>query len=145
MSGTAPSGGASRDSGAGRKKRPQRVGSIVDAIFDELGIAEKVERARAAAEWEEIVGPHIARVTGKTRVKGRTLFVEVESAAWLTELNMARRRLLEKLNQDKEKGRIERIVFVQSAGRPSDPRHERDGRAGRWRARDGFTSRRDDS
>ena len=110
-------------SGKERRKPPARVGSVVDAILDDLGIADKVERARAAAEWEAIVGPHIAKVTGSARVRGRTLFVEVESAAWLSELNMKRRHLLDRLNAGKKRGRIERIVFVQADGsRPGSTR-----------------------
>ena len=109
--------------GKRQRKPPERVGSVVDAILDELGIANKVERARAVADWEKIVGPHIARVAGATRVRGRTLFVEVESAAWINELNMMRRRLLKQLNAGKQQGRIEKIVFVQADGsRPGSPR-----------------------
>ena len=111
--------GSSKD----RRKPPERVGSVVDAILDDLGIADKVERARAAAEWEELVGPHIARVAGRARVHGRTLFVEVESAAWISELNMMRRHLLKKLNAGKTQARIEKIVFVQADGsRPGSMR-----------------------
>lgn len=99
---------------------PERIGGLVGALFERLGIAEKVERARAASEWERVVGPHIARVTGNARVRGRTLFVEVESAAWLAELNMMRHRFLRRLNAGRTRGRIERIVFVQGRGRSDD-------------------------
>jgi predicted nucleic acid-binding Zn ribbon protein len=85
-------------------------------VLAKLGISEKVARARAAAEWEEIVGPHIARVTGRVRVRGRTLLVEVKNAAWVAELSMMRRRLLDQLNAGKTRGKIEKIVFVQSGG-----------------------------
>ncbi len=106
-----------------RRTPPERVGSVVDAILDDLGIADKVQRARAVADWEKSVGPHIARVAGATRVRGRTLFVEVESAAWINELNMMRRQLLEQLNAGRQQNRIEKIVFVQADGsRPGSTR-----------------------
>ncbi len=122
MSGAAPrpAGRPSRrsaDRGTSRRRSPQRVDSLVGELFEALGIAERVERAGAVAEWGRIVGPHIARVTGEVRVSGRTLFVEVKSAAWLTELGMMRRELIEKLNAGRDRGRIERIVFVQAQGR----------------------------
>lgn len=115
----------------GKPSRPERVGTVVDVLLDRLGIRGRVERAGTAASWADSVGPHIARVTRATRVRGRTLFVEVENASWLTELNMMKRSLLEGLNKDRTTGRIDRIVFVQggSAG-PNDTKA-----AGRRRTR----------
>ena len=101
---------------AGKSSRPERVGTVVDALLDRMGIRGRVERAATAASWAESVGPHIARVTRATRVRGRTLFVEVENASWLTELNMMKRSLLEGLNKNRESGRIDRIMFVQADG-----------------------------
>lgn len=103
-----------------RRAAPEPVGGLVGSLLERWGIADKVERARAATEWERLVGPHIARVTRGVRVRGRALFVEVESAAWLSELNMRRHELLARLNAGKTRGRIERIVFVQGGGEPPE-------------------------
>lgn len=107
--------------GAGRRRRdregetgPVVVGSVVDEVLERIGIRENVERAATAARWDEVVGPHIARVSRAKGARGTTLFVEVAGASWMTELNMMRRTLLDRLNRDRERGRIERIVFVQS-------------------------------
>lgn len=99
-----------------RGGKPEDVGDLVGALLEKWGIADKVERARAAAQWEELVGEKIAQATGDVRVSGRTLFVEVKNASWLSELNMMRHRLLERVNEGKERGRIEKIVFVQGDG-----------------------------
>lgn len=120
MSAAAEGGFAGRRTkraGTARKSsRPERVGTVVDALLDRIGIRGRVERAATAASWSDSVGPHIARVTRATRVRGRTLFVEVENASWLTELNMMKRSLLEGLNEDRESGKIDKIVFVQADG-----------------------------
>lgn len=109
--------GAARRAERAEREDPEPVGGLVGSLLERLGIAEKVLRARAAAEWEETVGPHIARVTRNPVVRGRALFVEVESAAWLAELNIKRHELLRRINAGRERGRIEKIVFVQSDGR----------------------------
>lgn len=111
-----------------RGEAPRRVGGLVGALLERLGIAEKVSRARAAAEWEETVGPHIARVTRNPVVRGRTLFVEVASAAWLAELNMQRHELLARINAGRPRGRVEKIVFLQSDGLEPRPRRGPDRR-----------------
>jgi len=107
-----------------RKAPPERVSGLIGTMFARLGIAEKVERASVVAEWEDLVGSHIARVARPVRVQGDTLFVAVESASWRMELSMMRPQLMRKLNAGKRQGRIERIVFVQADGRYSE---ERDG------------------
>ena len=107
-----------------RKAPPERVGGLIGTMFARLGIAEKVERASVVAEWETLVGSHIAKVARPVRVQGDTLFVAVESASWRMELSMMRPQLMRKLNAGKRQGRIERIVFVQADGRYSE---ERDG------------------
>jgi len=104
------------ETGERRRRRPARLGSLVDDMLERLGVRDRVEKARTAGRWEEIVGPHIAKVTRASRVRGGTLFVEVSGAAWMTELDMMRRTLLRRLNEDRDRGRIERIVFVQGDG-----------------------------
>lgn len=104
-----------------RRRRPARVGSLVDGMLERLGIRDRVEKAKTAGRWEDIVGPHIAKVSRASRVRGGTLFVEVAGAAWMTELAMMRRTLLRRLNEDRDRGRIEKIVFVQADGDRGDP------------------------
>jgi predicted nucleic acid-binding Zn ribbon protein len=96
--------------------RPERVGGLVSTLLERLAITERVDRAGAIAEWDDVVGEHIAGVARPLRVRDRTLFVEVKSAAWLMELTMMRRELLRRLNANRRRGRIEKIVFVQAGG-----------------------------
>lgn len=116
-----------------RRQRPARVGSLVDGMLERLGIRDRVEKAKTAGRWEEIVGPHIAKVTRASRVRGGTLFVEVAGAAWMTELDMMRRTLLRRLNEDRDRGRIDRIVFVQGDGDDDPAAGEGRGRHSRGR------------
>lgn len=129
--GTAPRGRARRGDAGGRERHPQPVGGVLAELLDRMGIRERVERSATAARWERVVGPHIARVTRVGGIKGRTVFIEVAGAAWMTELNMMRRKLLNRLNRDRTRGRIERIVFVQSG--ESSPVATRPGRTGKGR------------
>ena len=112
------------------KERPQPVGGLVGRLFEKWGIAEKVERAAAASGWEDIVGPRIAEATGDVRVSGRTLFVEVKNASWMQELDMMRHTILSRLNEGRDRGRIEKIVFLQGGKRRdgSDEPRNREGR-----------------
>ena len=113
------------------ERQPQPVGGVLAELLDRMGIRERVERSATAAQWERVVGPHIADVTKVGWIKGDILFIEVAGAAWLTELNMMRRSLVGRLNGDRTRGRIDRIVFVQSGD--SLPAAARRGRIGKGR------------
>lgn len=113
-SGAMPRGRSRRGGARGGERHPEPVGGVLAELLDRMGIRERVERSATAARWERVVGPHIARVTRVGGVKGGTVFIEVAGAAWMTELNMMRRKLLGRLNGDRTRGRLERIVFVQS-------------------------------
>lgn len=128
MSGRATVGGSAAEER--EKGRPEPIGGLVGAILERLGIAERVQRAKAAAQWEDLVGPHIARVTRNPVVRGRTLFVEVDSAAWLAELNMKRHELMARINAGRARGRVEKIVFLQSDGREDSRTRRGGGRGG---------------
>ena len=102
-----------RRAGQGKAKAIS-VGTLVEATLAKLGIAERVERAGAVANWPELVGERIAQVARPAGISHSTLFVEVDSASWRMELNMLRPELLAKLNAGRDGASIEKIVFVQS-------------------------------
>lgn len=99
---------------------PSPVGSLVDALLEKWGVAEQVERASVFSEWEERVGEEIAERARPVRLDGETLFVEVESSSWMMELQMMKRELLGRLNAGRERGRVEKLVFVQGGGRSGE-------------------------
>ncbi|MCE2422068.1 MAG: DUF721 domain-containing protein [Gemmatimonadetes bacterium] len=99
-----------------RARPPAGVSSVLDDVLGGLGIKERLEQSRTAARWSEVTGPRIA---AKTRVRGIRrdgLVVEVKNAAWLTQLGMMKRDLLERLNEGRQCGQIGRLVFVQGSG-----------------------------
>lgn len=93
---------------------PTRVGELLDGVLEETGVRKQVARMGALEAWEECVGEKIAEVTRPVRVDAGVLFVEVRSSAWLMELDMMKRRILERLNEGREDGRIETIRFLQA-------------------------------
>lgn len=104
----------SSDAGKGRPAGPRPVGELVGDFLGRHGLDEEVDRQRAVQDWPEVVGDRIARVTEPRSVSRGVLFVAVRSSAWLMELNMMKREILERLNEGRASDRqVERIVFVQ--------------------------------
>jgi predicted nucleic acid-binding Zn ribbon protein len=95
------------------KGRPERVQDLLGDFLEREGVAEDLARQSALEEWAESVGPRIAQVTRARSVADSTLVVEVRSSPWLMELNMMKREILERLNQDRTVP-VEKLVFVMS-------------------------------
>lgn len=98
-----------------------RVGDILSGLIRKLGIGEELSGQDALARWDEVVGERIARVTRARAVSRGTLFVEVRSSAWISELNLMRRDILARLNAGESAGRVRKLVFVLAEEAPDDP------------------------
>jgi predicted nucleic acid-binding Zn ribbon protein len=95
---------------AERRKKPERVASIVAEFLAESGLAGRVDQAGVIPDWAQFVGPQIAAVTEPRSVSANgTLFVAVTTNAWMTELSLLEPELLRSLNAKPERAPIKRI------------------------------------
>lgn len=93
--------------------KPTQVGTLIDRFLTEKGLARQVKRLAVMESWSTAVGPAVAEVAQPRSLSGGTLFVEVRSSAWLMELDLMKRRILEEINRERdEDARVEKLVFV---------------------------------
>ena len=93
-------------------KKPTKLGDALQNYLRDSGLDERVEEATIVPEWAERVGAAIAAVTTPLRTSRGTLLVAVRTSAWLMELRLMEREILRRLNEGRERGRIERIRFL---------------------------------
>jgi predicted nucleic acid-binding Zn ribbon protein len=117
------------------KEKPAKLGDALQSYLQDSGLQERIEEAGVLPEWEERVGAAIAAVTAPVRVSRGTMIVAVRSSSWLMELRLMEREILRRLNDGRQRGRIERIRFVMSGQEdaPEEPPPRRRG-SGRKRA-----------
>lgn len=94
--------------------KPIRLGDALRRFLEESKVGERLEEATVVPEWAERVGPRIAAVTTPLRVSRGTLLVAVRSSAWMMELRLMEREIVRRLNEGRQRGRIEKIRFVMS-------------------------------
>ena len=93
-----------------RRKKPEAIGNVLSNILEQAGIASRVEQARVVPEWVTLVGPQIAAVTFPIAVTvDGTLFVDVTTNAWMTELSLMEPELLRALNSVPDRPKIRKI------------------------------------
>lgn len=119
------------------RDRPTKLGDALQKYLRESGLDERVEEAAVLPEWDERVGSAISAVTMPVRVSHGCLIVAVRTSAWLMELKLMERDILRRINDGRERGRIERIRFVMAGDEdlPEEPAPERRGARGRARRR----------
>lgn len=86
--------------------------SLIPALFASFGLSAKLDEHRLMAEWSQLVGPQIAAHTVPREVRGRTLWVVVDSSTWLHELTLLKPLLLAKIAPRAGKADVRDVRFV---------------------------------
>ena len=96
---------------------PTRVGDLLERVLAKRGVATQIQRIGALDVWSGAVGDKISQVTEAKTVVASTLFVEVRSSAWLMELSLMKKALLDRVNAELGgDGAIDRIVLTLMEG-----------------------------
>jgi predicted nucleic acid-binding Zn ribbon protein len=91
-------------------KRPEPIGDALRRYLDQKGLAKRVGQATALEAWPGVVGPAVAAAARPLSVMADgTLIVAVRSSAWMNELSLMERDLLEALNRVNPKAPLLRI------------------------------------
>lgn len=91
-------------------------GPLAD-FLETSGLKDSLARLGALDEWAGAVGPRIATVTRAVEVRGEVLVVEVQSSAWMNELSMMGKLVLDRVNASRTGPPLARIYY-RLAGAP---------------------------
>jgi predicted nucleic acid-binding Zn ribbon protein len=99
------------------------LGESVTAVGKELGIPEPNELAALTAAWSGIVGEAIAAHASVRSVRDGVCVVEVDDAAWATQIRYAERQVVERAAATCGPGVVTSVrVVVAGATRPPNRR-----------------------
>lgn len=91
-------------------KKPEPLGDTLRRFLDQRGLSKRVGQATALETWAGVVGPAVAAATKPLSVTSDgTLIVAVRSSAWMNELSLMERELLEALNRTNPSAPLSRI------------------------------------
>jgi len=91
--------------------RPAILGDILTSILKRNGLEKGFKGAKVVAHWTEIVGEGMAEHTRPAAIEGGILYLEVDSAAWRTQLFAMKKEIIRKVNDFAGKGFIKNIFF----------------------------------
>jgi predicted nucleic acid-binding Zn ribbon protein len=86
------------------------LGDALRRFLQQQGLEHRVDQVAAVETWARVVGPAVAAAPKARSVGGDgTLVVGVRSSAWMNELSMMERELLEAVNGENPAAQIRRI------------------------------------
>lgn len=90
--------------------RAEPLGAAVRRFLEQQGLARRVGQATALEAWPRVVGPAVAAAAKPLSVTSDgTLIVAVRSSAWMNELSLMERELLDALNRANPSAPLSRI------------------------------------
>ena len=93
------------------KSSPKRIGDLIPALLEKLGLSQGIHDRLVLERWPEIVGPKIAEVTVAERIRDGKLWVSVGHPAWRNELTFMKRELIDKINLAMGEKVVRDIIF----------------------------------
>lgn len=93
------------------KGRPEALGALLRSSFEGTSLGERLRDLAIWQQWEQVVGPAIARRTRPLRLSGGVLTVMVGSAPWMQQLSFMKADLIARLNSCLGEERIRDIVL----------------------------------
>lgn len=94
-----------------RDKNNQSLGDVIRELLHNYNLEGKLSQARIIEAWPTVTGDMISRHTRDLFIKGRTLFVSLDSPALKNELSYSKSKILEELNKHVGEEVITNIVF----------------------------------
>ena len=113
---TARAGGRLKGHARTRGPSAPAVGALIPGVLSRLGLDETLERWRAVTEWDEIVGPSLARHARGARIERDVLVVEVTSSSAMHHVGHYKRELLERLERHLGARIVRDVRFVLERG-----------------------------
>ncbi len=93
------------------RSNEQTLGEVIQELLKVYRLEKGLDGTKIINCWDRVVGPMISKHTLDLNVKGKTLFVQLDSAALRNELNYAKSQLMDNLNKEVGKKVIDQIVI----------------------------------
>ena len=75
----------------------QRVGGVLKRFVKDYGLETGLHLAGIKTQWQKLVGQTLAAHTSPDIIKGKTIFINVDTPQWMHHLSFYKQEILEKL------------------------------------------------
>jgi predicted nucleic acid-binding Zn ribbon protein len=90
----------------------QHIGQAIKQLLDRYHIKAKFDEANLVASWERLAGKPISKRTKRLYIRGKVLFVELESPSLKNDLNLHKKQILDILHKEFGNEVVSEIIFM---------------------------------
>lgn len=109
---------------ADMRRKLDRLSHTLGSMLKARGLGSRLSEYRVFGQWEQSVGPAIARHAQPQALRGKKLTLIVDSPAWMQQLSLLKPEILEKVNRTLGKEAVTEITLrlgeVESRDRPAE-------------------------
>jgi predicted nucleic acid-binding Zn ribbon protein len=91
--------------------KPDQLGNVLESALKASNLQISLSLHRLWRQWDNLVGPAIAKNARPAAIKGKLLLVNVSSAPWMQQLQYMKNDLMEKLNDAFDKQIVTDVRF----------------------------------
>jgi hypothetical protein len=84
----------------GRDQNDENLGQVIDRLLRAYGLEEGYYAAAVATYWEKLMGPAVAKRTGKIKIEKGILKVQITSAPLREELSYSKDKIVQVINRE---------------------------------------------
>jgi predicted nucleic acid-binding Zn ribbon protein len=90
----------------------QHIGDAIKQLLSSYHLKSKFDEANLLASWERVAGKPVAKRTKKLFMRGKVLFVELDSPSMKNDLNYHKPQIIEMLQKEFGKEVVREIVIM---------------------------------
>jgi predicted nucleic acid-binding Zn ribbon protein len=94
-----------------RSDNTETIGDAINRLLKAYNLEDKLHERVILAEWEEYLGPVVAKYTDKIYFKKNKLVVKLKSSVLREELSLSKTKIIQHLNDKIGQNIIEDIEF----------------------------------
>src|SRR5512137_1301301 len=98
-------------------RRMEHIGDTLRGVLRGAGLDHRLEEWEVVLAWRELVGPEIAARSEALELRRGTLWVGVDSSAWMQHIGFLKPRILNTLRREFPQVAVEEIRCVLRARR----------------------------
>lgn len=88
------------------------IGQAINELLSSYHLKHKFDEASVVSSWERLVGKPIAKRTRRVFIKGKVLFIELDSASMKHDLNLHKSRILNIFHKEFGPDIVKEIVLM---------------------------------
>lgn len=90
----------------------RHIGQAIQQLLSSFHLKSKFDEANVLASWEKFAGKPVAKRTKKIFIRGKVLFVELDSPSMKNDLNYHKHQIIEMLQKEFGKEVVRELVIM---------------------------------